>query len=296
MYADATRLSLTPAVVEALRKPAQGHKYSSGHALVLGGGAAQTGAARLAARAALRVGAGVVTLGVPQAALAECAAQLTAIMLRQIASAAEIREALEDDRISALCLGPGFGVARAQEVLPAVLATRRPCVLDADALTALGALGEAGGGQSGGLAALLHGDCILTPHAGEFKRICPQIAARLAQDDSLATRIAAVRAASADLGCVVLLKGAQTVIATPDGACSLSDATGESAVPWLATAGAGDVLAGLITGLRARGFAPRQAAETGALLHVAAARSFGAGLIAEDLPETLPQVLRALGV
>ncbi|MEO0699761.1 MAG: NAD(P)H-hydrate dehydratase, partial [Pseudomonadota bacterium] len=106
----------------------------------------------------------------------------------------------------------------------------------------------------------------------------------------------ATRAAAKRAGCVVLFKGPDTVIAAPDGRCSINSAFYERAAPWLATAGSGDVLAGFITGLLARGFLAMQAAETGAWLHVECARAFGPGLIAEDLPEALPGVFRELGV
>jgi len=140
------------------------------------------------------------------------------------------------------------------------------------------------------LRAALHPACILTPHAGEFARLCPDLAG-----DAIA-RVTAVKAAASRLGCVVLLKGAETVLASPDCATATASATGDAAVPWLATAGSGDVLAGTIAGLLARGFAPMDAGLTGALVHQAAARQFGPGLIAEDLPDLIPQVLRASGV
>jgi hydroxyethylthiazole kinase-like uncharacterized protein yjeF len=152
----------------------------------------------------------------------------------------------------------------------------RAMVLDADALTLIA--------QESALRAKLHANCVLTPHAGEFVRLFPKL------DPS--TPEAAVKDAANQLGCVVLLKGAKTYIADTNGACSLNDASGARAAPWLATAGSGDVLAGLITGLLARGLAPMQAAEAGAWLHVEAARAFGPGLIAEDLPDIIPQVLR----
>jgi hydroxyethylthiazole kinase-like uncharacterized protein yjeF len=164
-------------------------------------------------------------------------------------------------------------------------------VLDADALTLIS--------RDARLFALLHEGCVLTPHAGEFARLFPDIAERLAAPavrGPAYSKVDATREAAARAGCVVLYKGADTVIAAPDGRCSINAAVYERAAPWLATAGSGDVLAGFITGLLARGFQPMQAAETAAWLHVECARSFGPGLIAEDLPEELPKVLRALGV
>ncbi|MBI1217449.1 MAG: NAD(P)H-hydrate dehydratase [Rhodobacteraceae bacterium] len=265
------------------------NKYTHGHALILSGAPGHCGAARLAARGALRVGAGLVTLGCPGDAVAENAAQLNAVMLREVGGAAALAGVLEDRRINALCLGPGMGVARAAGMLEAALGSRRRCVLDADALTALA--------HDAALFGRLHGACVLTPHAGEFARLFPDIAAKLAEppvSGPAYSKVDATREAAKRAGCVVLYKGADTVIADPSGACSVSAAVYDRAAPWLATAGSGDVLAGFIAGLLARGFDPMQAAETAAWLHVECARSFGPGLIAEDLPEELPKVLRAV--
>ncbi|MDE3237398.1 MAG: NAD(P)H-hydrate dehydratase [Paracoccaceae bacterium] len=268
-----------------------GHKYSHGHALVLSGGPGQGGAARLAARGALRVGAGLVTLACPPAALTENAAQLTAIMLRPVKDAEALAGVLEDTRITALCLGPGMGVPRAAALLPAVLEVRRPTVIDADALTALAGTPE--------LAGALHDRCVLTPHLGEFNRLFPDLAARLAAlpiEGPAVSRADVVAEAALRLGCTVLLKGPDTVIAAPDGTLSLHGAAYDRAAPWLATAGSGDVLAGFIAGLLARGLSPHAASAAAAWLHAETARSFGPGLIAEDLPESLPAVFRAMGL
>nr|WP_314733099.1 NAD(P)H-hydrate dehydratase [Pseudoruegeria sp. SHC-113] len=270
------------------------HKFSYGHALICAGGFGQTGAARLAARAALRVGAGLVTLAAPSDAMAECAAQLTAVMLRPADGAEALAGLLQDPRITALCLGPGLGLARARALVPVTLADAGPArgvVLDADALSAFA-------DAPGALFAALPERAVLTPHGGEFARLFPDLAARLAEPAVAGpaySRLDAVRAASARAGCVVLLKGADTVIAAPDGRALVHGAAYERAAPWLATAGAGDVLAGLIAGLLARGYAPLEAAGCAAWLHVEAARAFGPGLIAEDLPEALPAVLRRIG-
>ncbi len=280
-----------------LQKPLRMHKYSYGHALILSGGLGKTGAARLAARGALRIGAGLVTLGVPPAAQAEVAAQITSLMLRRVADEAGLAALLEDPRLNALCLGPGLGLERARQLLPYALRARagrrrRAAVLDADALTAYA-------GAPGALFKLLHENCVLAPHGGEFARLFPDIAEKLtapATKGPAYSKVDATRAAAKRAGCVVLFKGADTVIAQPDGRCSIHSAHYERAAPWLATAGAGDVLAGYITGLLARGFPPMQAAETAAWLHVECARSFGPGLIAEDLPEELPKVFRNLGL
>ncbi|MBI1416661.1 MAG: NAD(P)H-hydrate dehydratase [Limimaricola sp.] len=273
-----------------LAKAPLAHKYGHGHAVIVSGGVGHGGAARLAARGALRIGAGLVTLCCPAAALAENAAQLTAIMLRKVDDAAGLTRMLEDERINALCLGPGLGIERARALVPVALAAKRATVLDADALTAFAEAPEE-------LLAQLHPDCVLTPHGGEFARLFPDIAARLAaalKRGPIYSKVDAARAAAARAGCVVLLKGPDTVIASPDGQCRISAACFDRAAPWLATAGAGDVLAGFIVGLLARGFDPVSAAETAAVLHVDCARRFGPGLIAEDLPEELPKVLQAL--
>jgi ADP-dependent NAD(P)H-hydrate dehydratase / NAD(P)H-hydrate epimerase len=280
---------LGPPPASAIAK-AGGHKYDHGAVLVATGGLGRSGAARLAARAALRIGAGLVTLAAPAEAMAECAAQVTAIMLRPLENGADLAEMLADHRLNALCLGPGLGLARAQALVPVALAARRPTVLDADALSAFADAPDV-------LFAALHPGVVLTPHDGEFARLFPDLAARLvapAAHGPAYSRIDAARAAAARAGCVVLLKGRDTIIAAPTGACGVHAATGNRAVPWLATAGAGDVLAGMITGLMARGLPPQKAASHAAWLHVAAARAFGPGLIAEDLPEMLPPVLRGL--
>lgn len=280
---------ITPdsAMRAALAKSPEAHKYSYGHALVLAGGPGKGGAARLAARAALRVGAGLVTVLAPKSALAENAAQLTAVMLEPLPDAFSLRGILQDKRKNALLLGPGLGVARAQEMVPAALWGQRATVLDADALTAFADDPER-------LFNHLHPACVLTPHEGEFVRLFPDLAEALRA--GALPRPEVIRQAAARAGCTMLLKGPDTLIAAPDGAIAQNGASGDQAAPWLATAGSGDVLAGIICGLLARGFAPFDAACTGAWLHAEAARRFGPGLIAEDLPEKLPAVFRALGL
>ena len=298
-----------------LRKSPARHKYSHGHALILSGPSGRSGAARLAARGALRIGAGVVTVGCPLDAIPENAARLDAVMLRGVADGEALAGVLEDKRINALCLGPGLGVGdREAGLVAAALESRgtprptgvyasvntenvgrgvprRSVVLDADALTILS--------QHPDLFAALHDGCILTPHAGEFARLFPDIAEKLAAPATKGpaySKVDATREAAVRAGCVVLFKGPDTVIADPSGRCAINSAHYDRAAPWLATAGSGDVLAGFITGLLARGFSPFDAACTGAWLHVECARSFGPGLIAEDLPEELPKVFRSLGL
>jgi hydroxyethylthiazole kinase-like uncharacterized protein yjeF len=269
------------------------HKYAHGHALVLSGGPGKGGAARLAARGALRIGAGLVTLACHPAATQENAAQLNAIMLKPIREVTDLIEFLADGRINAICLGPGLGRGeRAQQLVTAVLAAERATVLDADALT----VHE---DDPDSLFLQLHEACVLTPHAGEFRRLFPDIAARLdapATTGPAFSKIDATQEAAARAGCTVLFKGADTVIADASGRSAVHCSAYGRAAPWLATAGSGDVLAGFITGLLAQGAAPRAAAETAAWLHTECALSFGPGLVAEDLPEELPRVFRALAV
>ncbi len=259
------------------------HKYSHGHALVLAGHVGKAGAARLAARGTLRIGAGLVTLCCPPAGLLENAAHLDAIMLRALRNEVDLAEILQDGRIAALCLGPGMGTApREAALVQAALDSAVPLVLDADALSLLAA--------DPALRDRLHAGCVVTPHMGEFARLCPGLASELASGGR--TRIEIVQDAARMLGCSVLLKGAATVIASPSGELALNSALYDRAAPWLATAGAGDVLAGIITGLIAQGASPFEAACSAAWLHVEAARQIGPGLIAEDLAEQLPAILR----
>jgi hydroxyethylthiazole kinase-like uncharacterized protein yjeF len=293
------RCGLAEQAAIRLRKTGEGHKYSYGHALILSGGAGRTGAARLAARGALRIGSGLVTLGVPGAAQQEVASQSTALMLTRVEIRDSLSDVLEDARLNALCLGPGLGIERARDLVPPALGEAgvkphptRSVVLDADALTAFEDAPET-------LFDMLHDRCVLTPHAGEFARLFPDIAERLNATPTKGpaySKVDATREAAKRAGCVVLFKGPDTVIAAPDGRCSINSAQYERAAPWLATAGAGDVLAGFITGLLARGLGPMDAAETAAWLHVECALAFGPGLIAEDLPEALPGVFRSLDV
>jgi hydroxyethylthiazole kinase-like uncharacterized protein yjeF len=287
--ADASRAVLAKAPT-GLSKTRAAHKYAHGHALVLSGPPGAGGAARLAARGALRIGAGLVSVCCENAAVPEHAARLDAVMIKPAEDAAALARLLEDGRLNALCLGPGLGAARARDLVPVALRAGRTSVLDADALTAFADAPET-------LFELLHEGCVLTPHAGEFARVFPDIAEDLKappREGPAYSRVDATRAAAARAGCVVLLKGPDTVIAAPDGRCVVHAGVYDRAAPWLATAGTGDVLAGFITGLLARGFPPLEAASTAAWLHTEAARRFGPGLVSEDLSEMLPGVLAAL--
>ncbi|MFA7439172.1 NAD(P)H-hydrate dehydratase [Castellaniella sp.] len=250
-----------------------GHKYRRGHVLVIGS-AHMPGASRLACLAAARIGAGLVTLAVPAPAWAVQAGALTSVMVEPLPADGSLQAALADGRRNALVIGPGLGRhARARRQVLDVLATGRPCVLDADALSAFEA-------QPGPLLAALHGHCVLTPHEGEFARLFGHAGDKLLR----------ARAAARDCGAVVLLKGADTVIAAPDGAAVIND----NAPPTLATGGTGDVLAGCVAGLLAAGMPAFQAACAAVWLHGLAADQLGWGLLAEDLPQALPKALQIL--
>lgn len=210
--------------------------------------------------------------------MAEHAGPPDALMRQPIDTSAELTTALAGRRISAICLGPGCGVDRAGALLPQALASGLPCLLDADALTALAQAPQP-----------LRDNVALTPHMGEFARLFPDIAAGLGDDPQ--ARLGAAKQAARRSGAVVLLKGPDTAIAAPDGRALLHSAPD---VPWLATAGSGDVLAGLMTGLLARGFAALDGAWAAAHIHAAAARRFGPGLIADDLVEQIPAILHEI--
>jgi NAD(P)H-hydrate epimerase len=252
---------------------AAGNKYSRGHALLCGG-YPMTGAARMAARAAARIGAGLTSVAVPQVALPIYAGALTSIMVHPIARPEDFSHLLADSRYTALLIGPGAGTgaatrARALEML----ATQRAVLLDADALSAFADCPDA-------LAAAIKGPCILTPHEGEFARVF----------DVHGDKLTRARAAARACGAVIVLKGYDTVVAAPDGRAIVNT----NAPPSLATAGSGDVLGGMILGLLAQGMDAFLAAAAGVWLHGAAAAQFGPGLLAEDLPDLLPGVLRRL--
>ncbi|SFA73090.1 yjeF C-terminal region, hydroxyethylthiazole kinase-related/yjeF N-terminal region [Poseidonocella pacifica] len=293
-FAEQDGIPLIGAPVQSdLSKGASAHKYHSGHAFVVAGGPGKGGAARLAARAALRIGAGLVTVGCPLRALTENAARLDAVMLRPLDGAPGLAEALEDERISSVCLGPGLGLRHDTQML-AITALRSeiPAVLDADALSRFSR-------DPSVLFGFLHDKCVLTPHGGEFARLFPDLAERLsdpAEAGPAYSRVDAAQAAAERAGCTVVLKGPDTIIAGPDGRIAVHVAAYDRAAPWLATAGAGDVLAGMIVGLIARGMSPFEAAAAAVWLHVQAARTFGPGLIAEDLSDALPAVFRTIGV
>ena len=261
-----------------------GHKYARGHAVVVSGDIAATGAARLSARGCLRAGAGLVTLASPTDALAVNAAALTAVMVHVIDTVVEFGELLTDKRLNTYVIGPGAGVGeRTRDFVLTALSARRRLVLDADALTSFaGAPDELF--QS--IKASQDQQVVLTPHEGEFPRLFSDISNK----HPYRSKLERVRAAAERSGAIVLLKGPDTVVASADGRATIA----ANAPPWLATAGAGDVLAGMISGLLAQGVPAFEAASIGAWMHGEAAREAGPGLIAEDLPEVLPAVFRRL--
>lgn len=276
------------------------HKYDRGHAVVISGPALQTGAARLGARGALRIGAGLVTLVGNAAATAIIATQITSVMVRSVAGSTALAAFLADQRRNAVLIGPGatVGPETAEDVLT-ILKSSAAVVLDADALTSFAEAGEPAqsDGSMGFLArngrALYRPETlfsaiasrqpavVLTPHEGEFKRLFGQLPG---------SKVERAREAAKRSGAVVIFKGADTVIASPDGRAIVNS----NAPPWLATAGSGDVLSGFVTGLLAQRMPAFEAAAAAVWLHGAAAEKFGIGLIAEDLPDTLPAVLQQL--
>jgi hydroxyethylthiazole kinase-like uncharacterized protein yjeF len=264
----------------AARPPApEDHKYRRGHALVVSGPMARTGAARLAAAAALRAGAGLVTLLSPPDALAVNAAHLTAVMLRRLDGPEALAAALAEPRARAVAIGPALGTgAREGALVTAALAAPPALVLDADALTLWETEPEALFAAIAARAA----PTIFTPHEGEFARLFPDLADR--------PRPERARKAAARSGAVLILKGPDSVIAAPDGRIAIN----ANAPPWLATAGSGDVLAGLACGLLAQGVGGFEAAAAATWLHGAAGAEAGPGLTAEDLAPAVPPVLRRL--
>ena len=254
----------------------ESHKYDRGHTIVVSGGVSATGAARLAAMAALRSGSGLVTVASPASAVLVNASQLTSVMVRGFGDLDGFADIVKDTRLNAFVIGPGNGVGEATRVrVLHLLSLRRSIVLDADALTSFAE-------DPAELFGALHEKAVLTPHAGEFDRLFPDLKG--------VSRIEAARGAASRTGAVLVLKGPDTIIARPDGRLLIN----ANAPATLATAGSGDVLAGLIAGLMAQGMDGFDAASAGVWIHGEAASLFGPGLISEDLPDIVPDVLDTL--
>lgn len=269
-----------PALWQLPRAGAESHKFRRGHLAVLSGPPAATGAARLSAMAGLRAGAGLVTVGAEPETVSALAAHLTAVMIHPIADLGAFSDWIADPRLSAFVLGPGFGVGKAARDRVERLAGR-PLVLDADGISSFR-------DDPGQLFSLFEDreapSMVLTPHEGEFARLFPDLAADRDMGKAEKAQKAAERARS-----VIVFKGADTIIAAPDGRARIN----ANAPPWLATAGSGDVLAGIIGGLMAQGMGAFDAASAGVWLHGAAGAEAGPGLTSEDLPEALRRVLAA---
>ncbi|MEQ1953494.1 NAD(P)H-hydrate dehydratase [Mesorhizobium sp. CN2-181] len=261
------------------------HKYSRGHVAVFSGGASATGAARLSAMAAARIGAGAVTLLSPSEALAANAAHLTSVMLRRADTLEAMLAFLEERQPAAIVYGPGLSPdAETGRLLMRLLGRWRepaPAVVDASALTSLAGqpdlLAAPPGDRAGGL--------VITPHEGEFSRLFPDLS-----KEKIPSKLERARLAARGIDGVVVYKGPDTVIAAPDGRAAINT----NGTPLLATAGSGDVLSGILAGLLAQGMPAFEGACAGVWIHAEAARRFGPGLIAEDIPAQLPSVLRDL--
>ncbi|MBV9967998.1 MAG: NAD(P)H-hydrate dehydratase [Alphaproteobacteria bacterium] len=259
------------------RPQAAGHKYTRGHALVAGG-AAMTGAARLAARAAARLGAGLVTVAAPEPVFPIYAASLTGVIVHPISAPSDFATLLADRRRNAALIGPGAGVgAETRDKVLRTLAAGKRTVLDADALTGFADMPQT-------LFSAIRSDCVMTPHEGEFARLFATA------EPGVRSKLERARDAARDSGAVIILKGSDTVIAAPAGRAAIN----ADAPPELATAGSGDVLAGIVLGLLAQGMPAFPAAAAAVWLHGDAAGRLGPGLVAEDLIEALPAALAAL--
>lgn len=258
------------------RLPVEGHKYDRGHVLVSGSPLEGSGATKLVAGAALRGGAGLVTVGCDEASLPVYAASFREVMVRRLASADAMIRYIAQRRVNSVAIGSGNGVTEEtrRRVLSLTEQDGLALVLDADALSVFADAPPI-------LHKALHGRCVLTPHEGEFARIFPDCEGSRESRAAQAARLS---------GAVIVLKGPKTVIASPDGQVCCND----PAPPTLSTGGSGDVLAGLIVGLLARGMPPFEAACAGVYLHTQAARQVGVGLIAGDLIDQLPAVLAQL--
>ena len=269
-----------PAVWRAVVPETDGavHKYKRGHLGVFSGPMSGTGAARLAAAAGAASGAGLVTVGAPGSALSVNAAHLTAVMLRRVDEEDAAAEWAADGRMTGFVLGPGFGTGeKARRVALALALAQSRLVLDADGISSFADCGDRLFAAFAGAAVRL----VLTPHAGEFKRLFPDLA-----DDGGLSKIEQTQAAAAMANAVVVFKGADTVVAAPDGRAVIN----ANAPSWLATAGSGDVLSGMIGGLLAQGMPAFEAAAAAVWMHGEAGRIAGEGLTADDLPAAVSRV------
>lgn len=288
---DATVKSLNPVTFsnepelwkEKFPRPLRdGHKYDRGHVVVVSGPMHATGAARLAARAALRAGAGLVTVAAPKPALPVLAASLMAVMVREANGAKGLAKLLADPRMNTVVLGPGQGVGKpTRDTVAAAAKAKRNLVIDADAITSFAGASEALANTIRTAPA-----AVVTPHDGEFAKLFGPKSKLPALD----SKVDRARAAAKALGATVLLKGVGTLVASPDGRASL----GTNAPPWLATAGSGDVLAGIVAALLAQGMPAFEAASAAVWLHGEAGNIAGPGMISEDLELALHDVLGRL--
>ncbi|MEQ1789282.1 MAG: NAD(P)H-hydrate dehydratase [Rickettsiales bacterium] len=259
----------------------EGNKYDRGHAIIGGGGIASTGAAKLVASCALRSGAGLVSVACDRESLPVYAASFQAVMTKLVENKQEFVRLIEDSRVSVISLGSGAGITeKTKEFVLAVLAKNKPLLLDADAISVFASnplllFSAIKSSKS---------PCVMTPHEGEFKRL---FGAFIEDNDSGLIR---AKKASQLSGAVVVLKGFNTIIAAPDGRAAIN----HNATPYLATAGSGDALAGICVGLLAQAMPVFEAACAGVWLHSEVASRFGAGLIAEDIAELLPDLLKEI--
>lgn len=254
------------------------NKYDRGYVVIGGGGIASTGAARISARCALRSGAGLVSVACDSESLPVYASSLQAVMTRLTNNAEEFLKLIEDKKVTSIALGSGAGVTeRTQEFVLAALEMNKPVVIDADAISVFADNPQL-------LFSSIKSPCIMTPHEGEFARLFGNLI------DSRQGRTERAQQAAKLSGSVVILKGADTVIAAPDGKTVIN----YDAPPYLATAGTGDALAGICAGLLAQGMPAFAAACAAVWMHTQAAIKFGIGLIAEDIADLLPEVLKEI--
>jgi len=279
---NAAEYALTAQHLEMLKKSGDRHKYDFGHAVIVSGPPGQGGAARLAARGALRIGAGLVSVFCALDSRAEQSARLDAIMVKTYEEGADFRDKLSALNPSAVCIGPNLGLCdQSRRKLAETLSLAVPLCIDADAITLIAQDPDL-------INACIHDQVVMTPHEGELRRLIP------AAFDKTSCRMSLAKIAADAMSCCILFKGSETIIARPNGDCAVVKSRAFQNTAWLATAGSGDVLSGFITGLMARGFDAFDAAALGANLHLRCAEVVGPGLIAEDIPEALPRVFSGL--